>query len=162
MANFSYINVFNWIIYFVIGMYINQYKLLPRLKEKIKIPYMIIISIILLHLIFNIKLSYFSYFGFITILLNFSILVSKLYDKILNNKIIQFIGKTSFSIYLIHLPIAGVVSRICNLFNTGLFVFIRPFVTLGITVIVILIYQKTIKKLKLPSIFYPLLGLKKE
>ncbi len=162
LASFSYINIFNWIIYFMIGMYINQYKLLPRIKEKIKLPYISIIVIILLHLVFDIKLSYFSYFGFITVLLSFLILVSKLYDKKLDNKMVQFIGKNSFSIYLMHMPIAGVVTRICNLFNNGFFLFIRPFITLGITVMIIIIYQKIIKKLKLPSIFYILLGLRKE
>lgn len=159
LASFSYINIFNWIIYFMIGMYINQYKLLPRIKEKIKLPYISIIVIILLHLVFDIKLSY---FGFITVLLSFLILVSKLYDKKLDNKMVQFIGKNSFSIYLMHMPIAGVVTRICNLFNNGFFLFIRPFITLGITVMIIIIYQKIIKKLKLPSIFYILLGLRKE
>ena len=162
IANFAYINAFNWMIYFIIGMSLNKYNLFPKIKKQVNLPYITIIVIIILHILTGKHLFYFSCFGFITILLSFFILASKFYETKIENKMLLFIGNYSFPIYLIHMPIAGVITRICNLFSNCFFVLIRPFVTLIITILFIKIYIIIIKKLKFPTGFYTLLGLKKE
>lgn len=161
LDHISYINALNWMIYFIIGIVLNKYRKIDIIKERFHISYILVLLIVLIHLFFSEKLSYFSPFGLITIILSFFSLLSLLLRKDINNKFLKYIGKISFSIYLIHMPIAGVIVRLSNLFDIPIIIIIRPFVTLLITVFVIWIYKKILDILGAPKILYNLIGLKK-
>lgn len=66
-------------------------------------------------------------------------------------KMLICIGKNSFSIYLFHMPVAGIISNIMNRFPNSFLVFLRPFIVVGMTLLLI----------KLGDFFFERLGLHK-
>lgn len=71
------------------------------------------------------------------------------------------IGKNSFTIYLIHMPLAGIVSNVCNSFDFALITIVRPFFVLAVVYLIIVLLRKVINNLpKAKQIIYPILGLR--
>lgn len=113
--NNNYLNPYNFMGYFIIGQYLNKYDLLHKLVKKININK----KIIYLFLFITLYISYYNkwsinYFGIqsninilATILLLFQI------DS-LKMKWLSFIGYNSYAIYLIHMPIIGIINNIFN------------------------------------------------
>lgn len=161
---FSYIFILNWVLYFNIGIYISKFKYENRLT-KIAVKYNLCLFIILLfdlaiHILINYPLGYWSYDGFVIIIINYIFLLGCVnkypFDKF---KTMLYIGKNSLSVYLIHMPIAGVVVRLSNYFDNVFLLVLRPFITLIITFLVIFIYDIITKRLKV-QVLRCIIGLK--
>ena len=136
--SFSYLNVFNWMIYFNIGIYITK-------KYFILIIFINTLTNILI-IIYDINIGYWTNNGLIYSLITSFFFVSIL-EIIKENKLINFIGKNTMPIYLIHMPIAGILVRIANILNSILFDISKPIITLLITTLVIYIYNIIVKKI---------------
>lgn len=146
-----YMNPFNFSAYFSVGLLIGNKDSLIKLSQvcsKYK-KYLLILYIILLIVlnIYGIKSGYWGEATLIVqpvaILLIFGLSTEKIFYK----KNIIEIGKNSFSIYLLHMPVAGVVSNIFNRLNLWVITLCRPFIVVFITVICIYVYKSITKKL---------------
>lgn len=147
--SFSYLNILNWMIYFNIGIYIRKYnldKMIIKYVHKFKIPIILINIFVFIFVIrYDVNIGYWSNNGVIYSLLT-TILFINIVDKLENNKLVKYIGKNTMPIYLIHMPIAGVIVRISNLFGNPLIDLLKPTMTLLITIFVIYVYDKIFKK----------------
>lgn len=148
--SFSYLNVFNWMIYFNIGIYIKKYNLMETLNKITKKYFILIIFINtltnILIIIYDINIGYWTNNGLIYSLITSFFFISIL-EIIKENKLVNFIGKNTMPIYLIHMPIAGILVRIANILNSTLFDILKPIITLLITTLVIYIYNIIVKKI---------------
>ena len=159
----DFLDIFNWIGYFAIGCLINKFGLLNKIKSYKKlIIYVCIPACILccvLAYIFEVE-TYFNLFVFISIPFYFSLVygISALWFE--NSTIIQNIGKISYTIYLIHMPVASVFKRLVRMSFIEAYVLI-PFFVVFVVVMVINLYKAIIKKNdKLMNISKFLLGLR--
>lgn len=158
-----YLNPFNFIIYFSIGIYIKRNIKIENLKyltnkyKLLTIILYIIISIISQK--FDLSGGYFGKLTLILQLLSFFSILGFCQVKAFNNNYIIDLGKKSFTIYLIHMPIAGVI---VYLFNKIIFlqylILLRPFIVLFLTKLVIDIYIKILQKVNLKNRFGILIG----
>jgi peptidoglycan/LPS O-acetylase OafA/YrhL len=147
-----YINPFNWMIFFSVGIFIAQKNALARLSVKAE-NYLVITGIlsIMSILIFSVSGNILSYwkayyliFAFIIIFFVFG-LSYKIVNNNKNNEIIEFIGKESFSIYLLHMPFAGLIANLLNRKDLWWTTPFRPFIVLSLIGILIYFYKKVAK-----------------
>lgn len=147
---YSYLNIFNWISYFNIGIIINKYNKLSSLFNfSNKNKYLFLISFVLVvvsGLYFNFEVNYWTMIGVLLIITFFFTIFGFIYNININNNLLTFIGENSLSFYLIHMPIAGLIVRLTN-FNSILLL-IRPILTILITYIVIYLYKIIVEKIK--------------
>lgn len=160
-----YLNPFYFIIYFLIGFIINKYHV-QKIMNKVVNNYLILcitfccsITLLVLGTIDLLRISYFSPMYLLFTLCN-SIWLTKL-SLITDNKLQKSIGKYSFSIYLYHMPFAGIVANLFNRIPKYSPVFIRPFIVLGLTYAIILLYKKLSEIMKI-DIINPFLGIPRE
>lgn len=156
----SYINPLNWIIYFEFGLLISRYSSFEKIGNRFTIPYIFVILLTVLHILFLGQLFYFSFFGFVLIMISFISILRFIIKMEIQNNLILYIGKISFPIYLVHMPIAGIIVRLLGNSESIVLLIIRPVVTLSITIFVIYLYNLLLEKLKAPKIFYYIIGLK--
>lgn len=63
------------------------------------------------------------------------------------HRLIEKVGKNSFSIYLLHMPVAGIVANVLNRSEWfALFTFWRPMIVIGITIVMIQWYTFIVRK----------------
>lgn len=66
--------------------------------------------------------------------------------KLKLENIAVYLGKLSFSLYLLHMPIAGIVANILNRSESfALLTFVRPIIVIAITALLIEAYKKIVK-----------------
>lgn len=70
------------------------------------------------------------------------------------------LGMESFAIYLLHTPIAGIITFIFNHYDLWIFTLLRPFIVIGITFTFIYIYKTIGSKLKIELFTNKLLGIR--
>lgn len=64
-------------------------------------------------------------------------------------KILQAVGRKSYSIYLLHMPAAGVIANLLNRsYSFAILTFVRPIIVIAITMFLVWIYEKITKKNK--------------
>ncbi len=112
-----YVNVFNWILYFWLGSLLKRKSSLSKLYNVCKrFRWLIIagyIASVLIVCFTKYKLFYWSFYYplFMMLVIAFAISFSSIiYDL----KAVRLIGQVSFSIYLLHMPIAGIAAFISN------------------------------------------------
>lgn len=67
-------------------------------------------------------------------------------NKLKLEHIAVYVGKLSFSLYLLHMPIAGIVANILNRSEVfALLTFVRPIIVIAITALLIETYKKIVK-----------------
>lgn len=148
-----YLNPFNFIIYFIIGI---------RLKDKSNVMefgslcYKNIIIILLIYLTGLIYIKHYDitygYWGKSTLFIQpFGILLifGLASYRSFHSKKMLLIGKRSFTIYLLHMPIAGIITRILNNIELWQITLIRPLIIIMITNFIIGIYLSIINKLNI-------------
>lgn len=133
-----YLNPFNFIIYFSLGNITNIEIGLKKLKEfsfEYKYIFLIIyIFISILSKLLNISMGYFGKITLLFQLLSLMVFMGFGQNIYFNKDYIIDIGKKSFSIYLIHMPFAGIITYIFNKYpNLSYLVFLRPFIVLYLT-----------------------------
>lgn len=154
-----YLNIFNWIGFFALGILIRKYKLLDKLIEHKEILiYAIAISIVLFIVMYKYKI--YGYFHILALpyeLVN-AIIVFYMSYKLSNNNFLTFIGKISFCIYLYHIQI---VQKVCwSLPSNIFFIIINPFLGLMLMVLIIFIGIKIVEKFKYKDVILNLVGLR--
>ena len=65
-----------------------------------------------------------------------------------DSKMLNDIGKHSFSIYLLHMPVAGIVVNVCNRVDSALLMLLRPFIVLVVVVCFLKLFEKAIHGMK--------------
>lgn len=139
MLNSYYLNPFNWMIFFGIGI------LVRRQSQKIVEMFfdwkglLCLFGSVIYFSINNFlgqEMYYFSRFALLGNLLNIGTVIY-LGHKLMNvkgKKAIWKIGETSFSIYLLHQFFAGIVVAVTNYWDCFILTLCRPWIILGITV----------------------------
>lgn len=147
-----FLNPLNWMLYFSLGLLLDNSlelnKIFSVLSRNIYLCIFLWGINIVGHIYFNEAMSYWSLFSIpstiISLLLVFSF-ASKITGKAKN---IIFIGKESFTIYLLHMPVAGMVVNVLNKYNLYYLTLLRPFIVIFITMLFIFIYKNISKMLK--------------
>lgn len=160
-----YINPFNWLIYFLMGVTIRKYNLLLRMVKFIH-PYRFFLLIALMLLISYILLEdlypyYWNPFSYLFILLFIVVAFSFLYNNY--NFFIKwiFVGKITLPIYLIHSLFIGSIVYLTNSYSIEFLIPFRPIITLFIVLVVIYLYRHIIKFLRIEKIGLIMMGLNK-
>lgn len=159
-----FLNPFNFIIYFSIGILIANKNILiniasicTRYKNILLVWYIILLILIK---IFNISSGYWGYSTLIiqpvAILLVFGLSTKKL---LYSEKILK-IGQESFSIYLLHMPVAGIISNIFSRFDLWVLTLVRPFIIIGITMGFISLYKYISNRFNMSNILNPIIGIR--
>lgn len=148
-TNLMYLDVFFWFPYFVSGYYLSE---LNQFNQSIvkKIIWMIVIlsTILIMILIFD-QISYFTVTGF---LINWTSILYIIVLRRINLKDDFFskVGKNSYTIYLIHMPVVGLLNLLFS--DVLILSVISPLLTLLSASIAIFlfnfIYFKYLKVLK--------------
>lgn len=108
LSSFSYLNPFNFIFYFVLGMYFHNNKnTFINIKKYKKILGIFFIIFIILKNYYNVANDYFGSLNFI-----FLIITILLFINIKKIKILDKIGENSYFIYCYHLSFIGALNRI--------------------------------------------------
>lgn len=162
----TYLNIFNWIGFFALGILIRKYRLDRKLLSA-KWPLIVsaVLCAVMLGLMFLLdKWGYFSIFG---MLFELSLAVVLLYiAKALSRSVkliyiyiyIASIGKYAYCIYLLHMPI---VQPICaRLPGIWVFDLIKPLLGLAIMVCIIYIGKKICKLLPFGDTLCRLIGIR--
>lgn len=152
-----YLNIFNWIGYFSLGIHIsNQKDLFKKIgwNNSILFIFCILYAIILIFQLNNNSGG--SYWGGINV---FScwigaivfVLISIRLEKNISifSKIIKTAGLNSFAIYIWHMPIAGIVARIMNIGQLIIFTIFRPVIVLFIVLLLLYLVKIIFKKIRL-------------
>ena len=129
----AYLNPFNFLLWFALGMLFCGKELeLYRLCERTRIFTIILLFVIVIVFTINgISLSYFkSYYIPLEIIAIWSIfgISSKK-----NNRLLISLGEISFSIYLLHMPIAGIVSKLIGRIDICILTLLCPLIVTAIT-----------------------------
>ncbi len=145
----QYINPFNWIGFFALGILIRKENLSEKLiNAKVFVVSLVgvVISIAIAVLNGNEIKAYMDvtsvfteFFGFIVVL--------NLSNWLANNRLLIDIGKKSFFVYLMHIQIAGFINTRLP-YNTVFFV-LRPFIALVICYVISIVFKYMLKKLRL-------------
>lgn len=147
--NFNqYLNPFNWIGFFALGVLLRQENWLEKIisiKMLIASFIGLVVSIIIAVLNGNEIKAYIDvtsifteFFGVV-----FAINLSHLFA---DNKLLIDIGKKSFFIYLMHIQVAGIINTRLP-YNT-LFFILRPFIVLVVCYIIAVVFKYVLKLLK--------------
>ena len=159
-----YLNPLNFIGYFSVGIIIAEKNNLLNIAKKIANYKLLLVSIyiVLLLLIRSFGVSA-GYWGYATLLVQpvaiCSVLSLATIGFIYNDKILQ-LGVQSFSIYLLHMPVAGVVTFIFNHFDWWILTLVRPLIIIGITIGFIYLYKLLGEIFKINRFLNSIVGIK--
>ena len=167
----DYLNIMNYFPYFILGYYIyyysGKYDLFRRMvqgglsKAKYLASLLCIISVGMMYYIVSsdIQMSYWNYriLPFVTITLLVVCLVSY---EFRNNKLLNRLGLHSFSIYLLHMPVAGIIVNICNRIDSVFIMMLRPVIVLIAVECVILIFEKICHGIKYEGLLKSAIGIR--
>lgn len=137
------LNPFNYMHYFIIGILISrEFTFLDLAKKVNNKIFLLSIVLFMLISIVNILVDNEYNLSIFKILAGIMILFKLSTIKYLYNNLFISIGKESFAIYLLHMPIAGITVAITNLIGNGLLTLIRPAIVIAIVHVAIMIYKK--------------------
>lgn len=164
---YPYINPLNWALYFILGLVIKRNNLLEKLALFCKKWFLIIssayVAILIIYLMNGLYISYWKYAAIIAELLAIAMIFG-VASYCTNKKIViwmTYLGKMSFSIYLLHTPLAGIVTNLFNRFELWYLTLFRPIIVIIMTVIGIEIIRISSKKFKINKMVDILLGVYK-
>lgn len=139
------LNVINWFVFWGVGMVIAEREI--HVKKSIECI-SLVISIIIIIWISN-QQVWFNYWypGFLIFaaiaILGCVFLASKIYRI----ELIRFVGKQTLSIYLTHMPFAGIIANLFGRIDFWVFTIIRPFVVIILTLLFTYVYSKIVTNL---------------
>lgn len=157
----NYLNVFNWIGYFSLGILLKRYlKLIMEFLKKYRL-------VIILTYVFALCISFYlepfdaGYFSKLAIpmqLLGVAFIFSISTLKEFNNSIVAKVAELTFTIYLTHFLIFPIRKFF---FTSALFEFINPILILTVNCLVVLTGIYISEKIKLSGLYCLLLGIRK-
>ena len=145
-----YLNPLNWMCFFAVGILIsrNDYLIYFANKSRKVVPLLALISILYFFIVMitGKGFAYFSQYALVAHIVNIS-LIFGLAENILKisgqvKEFAIYVGKISFSIYLLHQFIAGILVRVGNYFDVFLITLMRPIVTLVAVIALIRFLEK--------------------
>lgn len=152
----KYINVFNWVGYFAIGMICKKFDLISKFNSsrllKLFSVFFCFIMLIL-NVFLNINISYWGELSIITI-------ISGVFTFLAISSSITFmndIGKKSYAIYLLHMQIAGFLNT--RIFGSALFELFKPIIILLAVYVIISVFASIIRKIHLGQYLF-LIGIR--
>jgi len=163
---YPYINPFNWSIYFILGMLIKKYDLLEKIAMFCRKWFIYILSIyitvFMIYLFNGVAISYWKYAAIsaelVAIATVFGTAVFCLNIKKIN--LIIYVGKMSFSIYLLHMALAGIFTNIFNKLNLWYLTILIPIIVIILTLTAIEIARCISRKIKANRILDILIGVR--
>ncbi|MHC1682798.1 MAG: acyltransferase family protein [Clostridiaceae bacterium] len=160
-----YINPLNWMLYFSTGLVIGRNNLLLTVvKFVLRKRRLLILSMLLFFIMLVIAFSdtYLGYWRIFFIPVEFvAFLVVLGFSFILSekkNNLLTLVGLESYSIYLLHFPIAGIVANLLNRMDLWWTTPFRPIIVIIITMAGIWIYKYLAKKLNVEKLAGILIG----
>ena len=162
VVNFHpYLNIFRWQWLFLLGMISRETRLVYWIPSNI-IPFIFGTIVLLVLAFLGRTISYWSlcWEGAAVLAVMSVIMLCKCIKR--SYSFVLDIGKKSFSIYLLHMPVAGITANILNRFYdlTGLATLLRPVVVLMITYFFIRLADRLVKSRKTKSAVQGLLGIR--
>lgn len=148
-----YLNPLNWIAFFVVGIIISKKDVLLKYAKwcSQRMVMLIVVSLAYFLIMTNKGefIYYFSKYSLFAHVVNVSFIMGVGFFLLIHDKkrILIFIGEVSFSIYLLHQFVTGVVIQITNKIGSFFLVFMRPYIVL-ITILCIIFILKKIEKNK--------------
>ena len=161
LALHPYLNIFRWQWIFAFGMIARQ-KYLIKYLPATYIPFVLGIIVLLLLALTGYAFSYWSrYWAAAAVVVVISVIMMCKYCKD-SSILLMDIGKKSFTIYLLHMPVAGITVNILNrVYDTiGIMTLLRPVVVLTVTYIFLKIIEVAIRKCKIGPIVRCVLGIR--
>ena len=155
----NYLNVFNWIGVFALGMLAKQLsaeKLYSFLKNTRYIALALFVVAVVLVCVFEVQTGYFSYVGIWLELLGMWAILGASTFGYLENRLVFDVSNLSFAIYLIHMMVIGVFDRLYNIhLVTQIF---AVFIVIAISYVALFVVRWVIKLVRLEKYLYPLFG----
>ena len=145
----QYLNFFNWVGFFALGIILRKKNLLENLINWVAtvvsfvgLTAFTVIAVVIgnsIEAYIDITSLFVELFGFV-FFLNVS-------NFLANSKLLSDIGKKSFFIYLMHIQVVGAINT--RLPYNALFFILRPFVGLMVCYIIAVVFKLILNKLKL-------------
>ena len=159
----DYLNIFNWVGYFCLGVYlkrINVYNLLTVFKKHIALFIILWLIVFALAYRFDSKTGYFSLFGIPLQIIGAVIVFGICSVDIFDCKVTRYISKISFCVYLVHMAVVSIVYKFLG--NLDFIKLLVPLVTLLSITSILFVCEKVSYKLKISGLFYKLSGIRNE
>lgn len=150
-----YLNPLNFIGYFSVGLAISKNNALMKMAHLCS-KHIFLLLVLYIGLLILIKLNNITsgYVGYATIIMQpiaVSLVFALAMMKFMYNKKILNLGIYSFSIYLLHMPVAGIVTFIFNKYDLWPLTLARPLIIIAITLGFIYLYKVIGSKLKVDN-----------
>ena len=159
----NYLNIFNWVGYFSLGLLLKNvdvYKILIKIRKYIVPIIMIWVALFVLAYYFDNTTGYFSLLAIPLQVLGAIIVFGISSFDVLNCKLTRYISKISFCVYLLHMAVVPVVYKFLgNLYFIKLF---EPMVTLLLIAGLIFVGEKIARIFRLEGLYCKLLGIRGE
>ena len=148
---YPYANPLNWALFFILGLIVAQKDSLVQCAvvcgRYLHITLPLAISIIGIAVFKNSYIAYWGQGNIIAGVLFGVVLVGIAYvitdnSKLLFRQMMSYMGKISYTIYLIHMPVAGVLSFLIVNYNLGILVLLAPLIVVIIVTAAIMIILK--------------------
>lgn len=159
----NYLNIFNWIGFFALGLYlqtIEKCKIFHFIKKSFIVFILIWLSLFILG--FYIENGQFGYFSMLGIFMETAsvVIIMRLAWIACHLDWIVQLGKYSFSIYLVHINIVPIVNKFLGVNAFG--EIISPFITYFLSFLLIWLVCRLLKAFKISFISKYLLGVRIE
>lgn len=148
----QYLNVFNWVGFFALGVLVRKYNLVEKMINN-KIALISLIGAVVTVVVAVIKgATIEAYIDFTSLFIELFglVLILNLSIVLANNKLLIDIGKKSFFIYLMHIQIVGAINTRLP-YNVTFFI-LRPFIGLAVCYIITVLFSFILSKLRLEKI----------
>lgn len=156
-----YLNVFRWMWLFALGILSGHVSLLEKTRSCIPFILIWIMALVVLSVL-GVCISYWSWAFPLCACLTLAVFMNGYGFSGSIAAYMQTLGEDSFAVYLLHMPIAGVVANLCNRVSdsSGLLTLSRPFAVLFITHGCIILLKKVGNRIHLEKTVRILLGLR--
>ena len=163
---YPYINPLNWAIYFILGMLFKKYDLFVKIavfchKWYIYISF-IYLTILIVYLYHGVGITYWKYASIITELVAIGFVFGTAFYcmRLKQVNLFIYIGKMSFSIYLLHTAFAGIFTNIFSRLNLWYLTIFIPIIVITLTIAVIEFAKIISKRCKVNKILEILIGIR--
>lgn len=165
---YIYVNPFNWLVYFVSGILVHKYNLLNiivRISSKLLPILMALFIYYLAWVIWDGEfVKYWGngniLFGLFMILMCLGSAYSLSIDDNIIKRMLSQIGSVSFTIYLIHMPLAGIISKVIDVTGADYLRIFAPPIVIIITIITIYLIMSVSKLLRVQHYVKYLIGIR--
>ena len=158
----DYLNVFNWIGYFCIGVWLkraNVYRLMAWCRRFLWVLLPAYAGILALSFfVIGDRIGYFSYLGMPLQLIGVMIVMGICSWRWMNNRVFRYVSRASFGVYLVHMFTFAVVDKFVG--TVPVVCFAAPLITLTVTTFGFWLLDLLARKIKFMKWVLPLVGMR--